>query len=262
MNILQEIHQHKLIEVRNCKKNKSLNQICAELKLQNRKPQDFAAALRGKIINNDPAIICEVKKASPSKGIIRQNFNPVEIAKIYEKAGAACISVLTDEKYFMGHANYLSEIRQNINIPILRKDFIIDPYQIYEAKLLGADCILLIMAMINVKKAQELEQIAHDTGLSVLVEVHDEEELKQALKLKSTLIGINNRNLKTFEIDINNSIRLSKLIPEDKIIICESGIYNRNDIEKMQSENINSFLIGESLMRQDDIEKALQNLIT
>ncbi len=162
----------------------------------------------------------------------------------------------------MGHASYLSEIRQNINIPILRKDFIIDPYQIYEAKLLGADCILLIMAMIDVKKAQELEQIAHNTGLSVLIEVHDEEELMQALKLKSTLIGINNRNLKTFEIDINNSIKLSKLIPEDKIIICESGIYNRKDIEKMQLENINSFLIGESLMRQDDIEKALQNLIT
>jgi indole-3-glycerol phosphate synthase len=261
MNILEEIYQHKLVEVRNCKKNKSLHDICSELKLQNRKPQDFSAALQNKIINNDPAIICEVKKASPSKGIIRDDFDPVKIAKIYEENGAACISVLTDEKYFMGHSKYLSDIRKNVKIPILRKDFIIDVYQIYEAKLLGADCILLIMAMLDLQKAQELEKIAHDIGLSVLIEIHDEAELEKALKLRSALIGINNRNLKTFEIDINNSIKLSKLIPKDKIIICESGIYSRDDIKKMQLENINSFLIGESLMRQDDIAQALQSLL-
>ena len=265
LNILEKIYQDKLVEVRNCKKAISLDKICATMKANPRKPKDFTAAILEKInqqINHrGPAIIAEVKKASPSKGIIRADFDPVEIAKIYAKNGAACISILTDEKYFQGKLEYLRQIREVVDVPLLRKDFIVDPYQIYEAKLFGADCILLIMAMIDLKKASELEKVAHEIGLSVLVEVHNEEELEQALKLKTKLIGINNRDLKTFRIDINNCTRLKKLIPEDCIVICESGINNKADIDLMQKSGINSFLIGESLMKQDDIGLALKSLL-
>ena len=261
MNILEEIYQHKLLEVRNCKKQLSLTDICAGMKANPRKPKDFTAAISNKINNNKIAIIAEVKKASPSKGIIRADFDAVNIAKIYQENGAACVSVLTDEKYFMGKIEYLRQIRQNIDLPILRKDFMVDAYQIYEAKSLGADCILLIMAMIDLKKAQELEKVAGDIGLDVLAEVHNEAELELALKLKTKLIGINNRDLKTLKIDISNSQKLSRLVPSDRIVICESGINNKADIDLMRSSGINSFLIGESLMRQDDIALALRKLL-
>ncbi len=260
MNILERIYQDKLIEVRNCKKKQGLDQICVKLKEINRTPKDFAGAISDKLSKNEIAIIAEVKKASPSKGIIRKDFDPVKIARIYEENGASCISVLTDEKYFMGKSEYLSQIRKEVALPILRKDFIVDAYQIYEAKLIGADCILLIMAMIDLSKALRFEKIANDIGLSVLVEVHDKNELDLALNLKTKLIGVNNRNLKTLEVDINNSKELSKFIPSDRIMICESGINDKDDIKNMQQFGINSFLIGESLIKKDDISLALKSL--
>lgn len=260
MNILEQIYQDKLIEVRNKKKQVSAGEICQQIKCGVVQPKDFTSAITGKLQQNKCAIIAEIKKASPSKGIIRADFDPVAIARTYEENGAACISVLTDEKYFMGHNDYLSSIRKEVNLPILRKDFIVDSYQILESKLIGADCILLIMAMLDEKQAIALEQAAIEIGLSVLIEIHDEEDLSKALKLKSSLIGINNRNLKTFEISLETSRNLAPKIPNNKIIICESGIFSKEDILQMQKIGINSFLIGESLMRQKDIGLALKSL--
>lgn len=261
MNILEQIFQDKKIEVRNCKKILPLDEICSKMKANPRKPKDFTLAIKNQITDKKTAIIAEIKKASPSKGIIRNDFDPVKIAKIYEENGATCISVLTDEKYFMGKSEYLKQVRQTVELPILRKEFIVDPYQIYEAKMLGADCILLIMAMIDLKTALEFEKIANDIGLSVLVEVHDKEELDLALNLKTKLVGINNRNLKTLKVDINTSRELVKFMPEDKIVVCESGISTIDEINLMKQSKINSFLIGESLMRQDNIAKALSDLL-
>jgi indole-3-glycerol phosphate synthase len=262
MNILEQIYQDKLIEVRNKKKQISAQEICLQIKCDKVKPKNFTAAIEAKLNQKQTAIIAEVKKASPSKGIIRADFDPVFIAKTYQENGAACLSVLTDEKYFMGKNEYLSAIKKEVDLPILRKDFIIDSYQILESKQIGADCILLIMAMLDEKQAIDLEQAAMEIGLSVLIEVHNEVELQQALKLKSRLIGINNRNLKTFEISLETSKKLAAQIPQDKIIICESGIFTKTDILEMQAIGINSFLIGESLMRQDDIGLALRNLLS
>ena len=260
-NILKEIHQHKLSEVRESKKTLSLTTICKNLKCSEKKPKDFIAALQKRITKNEAALICEVKKSSPSKGIIREDFNPVEIAKSYERAGAACISVLTDKKYFNGSNDYLAQIRLAVNLPILRKDFIVDAYQIYEAKMLGADCILLIVAMLDDFILKELEQIALSLNLSVLIEVHDEIELTRAFKLQSKLIGINNRNLKNFTVDINNSLKLANLVSQDYILVSESGIQNAVDIKKLQNKNINSFLIGEYFMKQDNIFESVSSLL-
>lgn len=264
-NILQEIYNHKLNEVRAKKKKISVQEICDKIDC-NRKIIDFKQALQDKIKQNKNALICEVKKASPSKGLIRPDFkdenSAIKFAKIYQESGAAAISVLTDEKYFLGHDNYLKAIRQNVDIPLLRKDFIVDKYQIYESKMLGADCILLIVAMLNDEKLIELEQTALDSGLSVLIEIHNEDELKRALKnLKSPIIGINNRNLKTFKTDVNISSQLSKQIPQDKIIVAESAISNKKNIEYLNKFNINSFLIGEYFMVQDNIQKAVEDFL-
>ena len=261
MNILQKIHQDKLVEVRNKKKLFSSDEICKKIKCNSVTTKGFIDAIEKKIKQNQTAIISEIKKASPSKGIIRENFDPEEIAKIYQDNGATCISVLTDEKYFMGKNEYLTKVRKTVDLPILRKDFIIDPYQILETKLIGADCILLIMAMLSDEQAVNLEAKAMDIGLDVLVEVHDEEELNRALKLKTKLIGINNRDLKTLEVDINISKKLVKMIPNNYIVVCESGIESRVDIQAMKACNINTFLIGESLMREEDISLALRNLL-
>ena len=261
-NILAEIYQHKLIEVRERKKKLRLEEICKKIKCSEAlQPKDFAAALQEKILQNKIALICEIKKASPSKGVIRQNFNPEEIARAYENAGAACLSVLTDQKYFQGADEYLMQARAVTALPILRKDFMVDSYQIYEAKMLGADCILLIVAMLDDSKLQELEQCAINLGLSVLIEVHNEEELQRALKLKSKLIGINNRNLKTLEVDLRTSLKLAPLVPTDYILVGESGIKTRDDIKLLQDANINAFLIGEHFMSQNDIGEAVRNLL-
>lgn len=260
-NILEEIYQHKLIEVRNKKKQTSLQEICAKLKCSEPTNRDFYASLKAKDDKDETAFICEIKKASPSRGIIRQDFDALEIAKIYEESGASCMSILTDEKYFAGSDQYLANVRAVTDIPLLRKDFIVDNYQIYEAKMLGADCILLIVAMLDDDKLQELENCALDLGLSVLIEVHDEAELNRALKMKSKLLGINNRNLKTLEVDLNNSVTLSKLVPDDYVLVGESGIKTSQDIQMLKDVGINCFLIGEHFMNQDDIGQAVTEIL-
>jgi indole-3-glycerol phosphate synthase len=259
-NILEEIYQHKLLEVRNRKKILSVQEICARSKCQ-KKSNNFFTALQNKSDKSEIALICEIKKASPSHGLIRSDFNHIEIAKIYENNGASCLSILTDEKYFMGKNEHLQEVQTISNLPILRKEFIVDSYQIYEAKMLGADCILLIVAMLDDKKLKELEQIAFDIGLSVLIEIHNEEELQRSSELKSKLIGINNRNLKTLKVDLKNSLILAKDIPDNYVIVSESGIKDSLDISLLQQAGINCFLIGEQLMKQKDIGKEVRSLL-
>jgi indole-3-glycerol phosphate synthase len=257
-NILTEIYQHKLLEVRNRKKELSVQEICAQIKCSERKIKDFFAALKKKDDNGDTALICEIKKASPSKGLIREDFDHIEIAKTYAEAGATCLSILTDEKYFAGNDRYLQEVRAVSSLPILRKEFMVDTYQIYEAKMLGADCILLIVAMLDDDKLLELEKCAFDVGLSVLIEVHNEEELQRASRLKSKLIGFNNRDLKTFKTDIEISLNLAALVPLDHVLVSESGITDIADIILLKDTGINCFLIGEHFMRQQHIAKAVK----
>ena len=256
-NILEEIYQHKLVEVRNKKKVLSLQEICSQLKCSEKKPKDFFAALKAKDDNGETALICEIKKASPSRGIIREDFDAVEIAKIYQESGATCLSILTDEKYFLGSDEYLAKVRQVVDLPLLRKEFIVDSYQIYEAKLLGADCILLIVAMLDDEKLHELEDCAISLGLSVLIEVHNEEELRRALKMKSKLIGINNRDLKTLKVDLQISLNLAELVPVDYVLVGESGIKDISDILLLKEAGINCFLIGEYFMSQKNIAAAV-----
>jgi indole-3-glycerol phosphate synthase len=204
-------------------------------------------------------VIAEIKKASPSKGIIRQNFDPVLIAQSYEKGGAACLSVLTDRDYFQGHPDFIKQVKSSSTLPVLRKDFIIDPYQIFESRVLGADCILLIVAALDLVKMKELESIANDLGMAVLVESHNQLELDAALELNTPLMGINNRDLKTFEVSLKTSIDLVKTI-KDRIPITESGIFNHEDIKLMNDSHINTFLVGEAFMRQDEPGEALKEL--
>ena len=216
------------------------------------KPRDFIAAIRAKIAAGNAAVIAEIKKASPSKGVIRVDFNPAEIAKSYAAGGAACLSVLTDVEYFQGSAEYLKQARAACNLPVLRKDFMIDAYQVYEARAMGADCILLIAAAIDLAKMRELESIAHKLGMAVLVEVHDGEELALALQLETPLLGINNRNLRTFDVTLQTTLNLLPRIAKDKIIVTESGIFTVDDVALMRKNNVHTFLVGEAFMRQDD----------
>ena len=206
------------------------------------------------------ALITEVKKASPSKGVIREDFHPVEIAKTYEDNGAACLSVLTDEKYFQGHDDYFTAIREAVSLPMLRKDFMIDEYQIYESRALGADCVLLIMACLSDAQAQEFYSIATSLGMDTLFEVHDEDELNRALALSPKMVGVNNRNLKTLDVDLNIGLSLAQKMPEGILKVAESGIYNHADIQKFLDVGYGAFLIGESLMREDDIGAAVQKI--
>ena len=218
--------------------------------------KDFKAALSTKKL----AVIAEVKKASPSKGLICEDFNPVEIAKAYEKSGANAISVLTEEFYFKGSSDFLREIRSEVSIPLLRKDFIIDPYQIYEARVIGADAILLIAALLDTSTIMMYRKIATELGLNCLVEVHNEEELSSALQAKCDIIGINNRNLKTFDVSLEITRRLAKLIPNDCIIVSESGIATNEDMQFVRNSGANAVLIGETLMRSGDISATLNSL--
>jgi indole-3-glycerol phosphate synthase len=260
-NILEEIYQHKLIEVRNRKKELTVQEICARIKCLENPPRNFFAALKQKNERLEVGLICEIKKASPSHGVIREDFNHLTIAKEYAEGGATCLSILTDEKYFKGSDQYLKEVRLISSLPILRKDFMVDTYQIYESKMLGADCILLIMAMLDDAKLQELEQCAIDAGLSVLIEVHDEAELQRASKLKSKLLGINNRDLKTLKVDLQTSLFLSEKVPADYVLVSESGIKDALDVDLLQQAGINCFLIGEHFMRQKDIAKAVKDIL-
>jgi indole-3-glycerol phosphate synthase len=216
------------------------------------KPRDFVGAIRAKIATGNAAVIAEIKKASPSKGIIRANFNPAEIAESYEAGGAACLSVLTDVEYFQGSAEYLKQARAACNLPVLRKDFMIDAYQIYEARAMGADCILLIVAALDLATMQQLENIAHQLGMAVLVEVHNAEELALALQLQTPLLGINNRNLRTFEVTLDTTLGLLKSISGTKIVVTESGIFTADDVKLMRNNNVHTFLVGEAFMRQPE----------
>ncbi len=224
------------------------------------KPRGFIGAIRAKIETGHAAVIAEIKKASPSKGVIRADFNPAEIAKSYELGGAACLSVLTDVEYFQGSAEFLKQARSACNLPVLRKDFMIDAYQVYEARVMGADCILLIAAAIDLAKMRELESIAHSLGMAVLVEVHNGEELDLALQLETPLLGINNRNLRTFDVTLQTTLDLLPRIAKDKIIVTESGIFTADDVALMRKNNVHTFLVGEAFMRQPDPGVALKEV--
>jgi indole-3-glycerol phosphate synthase len=220
----------------------------------------FEASLRAKIAAGKAGVIAEVKKASPSKGVLREDFRPADIAASYAKHGAACLSVLTDEQFFQGAPDYLKAARAACDIPALRKDFIIDPYQIYQARSWGADCILLIVAALDPGLMRELEACAMDSGLDVLVEVHDEQELDAALRLKTALLGINNRNLRTFDTTLDTTIRLLPRISPDKLVVTESAIRTRDDVKRMRDHEVHAFLVGEAFMRAEDPGVELANL--
>ncbi|CAN6135253.1 MAG: indole-3-glycerol phosphate synthase TrpC [Candidatus Methylopumilus sp.] len=250
-DILNKILATKKTEVAASKLAVSLDQLQAQAEAQG-EPRDFVGSIHKKIMANKAAVIAEIKKASPSKGVIREDFKPAEIAKSYEKAGAACLSVLTDEQYFQGSAAYLKQARAACKLPVLRKDFIIDEYQVFEARAMGADCILLIVAALELAQMQKLEALANELGMAVLVEVHDADELALALQLDTPLIGINNRNLRTFEVSLQTTLDLLKIMPEDRFVVTESGIFTPEDVKLMMDNQVQGFLVGEAFMRQDD----------
>jgi len=250
-DILNKIIATKVIEVAAAKAQKPLAAIQAEAAAA-AAARDFTGSIRSKIANNRPAVIAEIKKASPSKGIIREDFRPADIARSYEQGGAACLSVLTDAEYFQGSPEYLKQARAACSLPVLRKDFMIDPYQVYEARAMGADCILLIAAALDLATMRELEKIAHSLGMAVLVEVHNGEELDLALQLETPLLGINNRNLRTFEVTLDTTLGLLPRIPAGKLIVTESGIFTAEDVALMRRNNVHTFLVGEAFMRQPE----------
>ncbi|MBE0595685.1 MAG: indole-3-glycerol phosphate synthase TrpC [Desulfuromonadales bacterium] len=260
-DILKKIVDHKRLEVAAAKGRYPLERLLDRLAVGEDRPRGFARALRESAAAVAPAVIAEVKKGSPSKGIIRADFDPVAIARIYQEHGATCLSVLTDEHFFYGHLHNLGLIREAVELPLLRKDFICDPYQIVEARAFGADAVLLIAAMLDLGQLQEFAALAADLQLDVLLEVHDEFELERALQLPVELIGINNRSLRTFVTDLTTTERLLPLIPADRLVVAESGIHTHSDIQRLQRAGAKGFLVGESLMREDDIGAKLRELL-
>jgi indole-3-glycerol phosphate synthase len=260
-DVLTKICADKRVHVDECIARRPLSDVMTAAKAA-APTRGFIKALQQNIKDGRYGLIAEIKKASPSQGLIREDFDPVVLAKAYEQGGATCLSVLTDIPYFQGTDEYLTSAREAVSLPALRKDFMIDPYQVYEARALGADCILLIMAALDDTQATELESTAQDIGLDVLVEVHNQTELDRALKLNTRLIGINNRNLKTLEVDIAMTEQLAPSIPTDRIMVCESGLKTPQDLARMAKANAQCFLIGESLMRQDDVTAATKILLS
>lgn len=250
-DILKKILAVKAQEVAAAKPVKPVPQIRAEAK-RAASARDFVGAIRGKIAAGRPAVIAEIKKASPSKGVIRADFRPTAIAESYARHGAACLSVLTDEQFFQGSAAYLKQARAACNLPVLRKDFMVDEYQILEARAMEADAILLIAAALTLGQMKKFEKLAHQLGMAVLVEVHNGDELEAALQLTTPLIGINNRNLHTFEVSLQTTLELLPRIPQDRIVVTESGIFTADDVKLMRSHQVNSFLVGEAFMRADE----------
>ena len=250
MNILDEIVAKTKSKLEEKKQGLSLEELSSKIDFENLKETNFKKSLQ----NKAEAIIAEIKKASPSAGIISENFDPVLKSKEYESFGASALSILTEEDYFLGNIQYLMDVKAITSLPILRKDFIVDEYQIYESKLIGADCILLIASILNDEELKNFSEIAERLKLDYIIEVHDEEELQRVQHFTNAIIGVNNRDLKTFDVDINNSVELKKTFEGENIFIAESGIKSKKDIEYLQQHNINVFLIGESLMKGDFFE--------
>ena len=257
--ILNKINARKRAEIEAGLKQVSLEQM-QELAAQAEASRGFVASMQQKLAMGQSAVIAEIKKASPSKGVLRDPFDPVAIARSYEQHGAACLSVLTDVDFFQGAVDYLKQARAAVSLPVIRKDFIIDVYQVYEARAMAADCILLIAASLSDDKMAELAELAQRLGMDVLIEVHDGEELNRALKIPLPLIGINNRNLHTFEVSLQTTLDLLAQIPQERIVVTESGILSADDVALMRHHRVNSFLIGEAFMRAPDPGGALEKL--
>ena len=258
-DILNKIVEVKRQEVAAARKKKSLEAVRADAESRVL-TRGFEAALRGKIAQEKAAVIAEIKKASPSKGVLRPDFIPADIAQSYAEHGAACLSVLTDRQFFQGEPDYLKQARASCDLPVLRKDFMVDPYQIYESRAMGADCILLIAACLDDSQMADLEAIARSLDMAVLVEVHDAVELERALKLRTPLVGINNRNLRTFEVSLDTTLGMLGQVPPDRLLVTESGILAKADVQKMRDAGVHAFLVGEAFMRAEDPGAALSAL--
>lgn len=258
-DILDKIVAVKHQEVAAAKKRISLEAMRADA--QSRVlTRDFLGAIRSKLAAGKPAVIAEVKKASPSKGVLRADFIPADIAQSYAEHGAACLSVLTDKQFFQGSVDYLKQARASCDLPVLRKDFLVDAYQVYESRAMGADCILLIAACLSDAQMAEFEAIARGLDMAVLVEVHDQAEMERALKLKTPLVGINNRNLQTFEVSLDTTLALKDMVGKDRIVVTESGIHTREDVLRMGAAGVGTFLVGEAFMRAQEPGEALAKL--
>ena len=259
--ILKKIIDTKAVEVAQRSANLPLNELKAQaLDMDKDALRGFYRSMKAKVDAGLPAVIAEIKKASPSKGVLRENFIPQEIAESYEKAGAACLSVLTDRDYFQGHEDFLKAARKACSLPVIRKDFLVDPYQIYEARAINADCVLLIVSALSKMQLQDLEGIAHELGMDVLVEVHDGEELETALNMQTPLVGINNRNLHTFDLTLETTFGLLDNVPSDRLLVTESGILGPEDVAAMRERDVHAFLVGEAFMRADDPGEELAKL--
>ncbi len=250
-DILKKIIHRKQQEIGERKALTSMDDLMIEAKHAS-PVRGFVDSMKRHIAAGEAAVIAEIKKASPSKGVMRENFVPAEIAKSYQAGGAACLSVLTDVDFFQGSDDYLKQARAACSLPVIRKDFIIDPYQLYEARAMGADCILLIVAVLDDQQMRGLYTLARELGMDVLIEVHDAAELQRALPLNADLVGINNRNLRTFETSLNTTLGLLAQIPEGRIVVTESGIHSSSDVKRMRDNQVNAFLVGEAFMRADD----------
>ena len=258
-DILNRILQRKIEEIAVCKQQVPLDQLRQQLETAT-DTRGFICSLRGKQSSGLSAVIAEIKKASPSKGVIREDFDPVQIARSYADGGAACVSVLTDRDFFQGHNDYLVAARNACLLPVIRKDFIIDPYQVYEARALGADCILLIVAALEDRALKDLYHLSSDLGMDTLVEVHNQRELDRAMLLDLDILGINNRNLHTFETSLSTTLDLLDQIPESCLVVTESGIHSSEDVQLMRDHGVNGFLVGEAFMRAEEPGAELQAL--
>ncbi|VAW58269.1 Indole-3-glycerol phosphate synthase [hydrothermal vent metagenome] len=258
-DILKKILQRKVEEIAEAAAKESLADLTDRAKTA-LPVRGFIQSIENKIAANQAAVIAEIKKASPSKGVMRENFIPAEIAKSYEKGGAACLSILTDRDFFQGATQYLMQAREATSLPVIRKDFIIDPYQVYEARAMHADCILLIVSALEDARLNELLALANELQMDVLMEVHDREEMQRAIVSGAKLIGVNNRNLRTFEVSLQTTLDMLDMLPEDRILVTESGIHAPQDVQLMREHNVNSFLVGEAFMRADEPGEKLAEL--